>query len=97
VRSQTNDTTSFGCALAAARADGINLIDFAPQNLATSVKVYHDTYLPSITDEDRKARNKKWKMAIQRSYGWASKATNSAMTSNFHTNSHSSSVLFSKL
>lgn len=88
--------------MAAARADGINLIDFTPQNLASSVKVYHDTYLPSITDEDRRARNKKWKMAIQRSYGWASKATNNqAMTSKFKQfilpSQPSSSLLFCKL
>lgn len=81
VRSQTKHTTSLGCAIAAARAEGINLIDFSPQNRSYSVKVHHDTYLPTSTDEDRKARNKKWKMAVERSYGWATSLKSTAMTS----------------
>ncbi|CRK92968.1 CLUMA_CG006499, isoform A [Clunio marinus] len=80
IRSQTNDTTSFGCAIAAARAEGIDLIDFTPQNRVYNVKVHHDTYLPTLTDEDRKGRNKKWKMAVERSYGWATSIKSAEMT-----------------
>lgn len=81
VRSQTKHTTSLGCAIAAARAEGIDLIDFSPQNRSYSVKVHHDTYLPTSTDEDRKGRNKKWKMAVERSYGWATSIKSNEMTS----------------
>lgn len=83
MRSQTKDTTSLGCAIAAANAEGIDLVDFSPQNRGYSVKVHHDTYLPTSTTEDRRARNKKWKMAVERSYGWATSEKSSAMTSNF--------------
>lgn len=83
VRSQTKDTTSLGCAIAAARADGINLIDLKPENRVYTVKIHHDTYLPSVTDENRHARINKWKMAVQRSYGWATKKKEIAMTSKF--------------
>lgn len=92
VRSQTNDTTSLGCAIAAGRAEGIDLVDLSPQNRVYSVKVHHDTYLPTSTDEDRKARVKKWKMAVERSYGWAiSSTTQTAMTSKLN---HKIKLLF---
>lgn len=100
VRSQTNDTTSLGCAIAAARAEGIDLMDFSPQNRVYSVKVHHDTYLPTSTDEDRRARNKKWKMAVGRSYGWATTIKSQTMTSKFQLNHHqhvSSSPMLCKL
>lgn len=99
MRSQTNDTTSLGCAIAAGRAEGIDLIDFSPQNRVYSVKVHHDTYLPTSTDEDRKARNKKWKMAVERSYGWASPTKTAKMTSNSpqKNHHHTSSLVMCKL
>lgn len=81
--------------MAAARAEGIDLVDFSPQNRI--VKVHHDTYLPTSTDEDRRARNKKWKMAVGRSYGWASTIKSQTMTSklklNHHQNASSSKML----
>lgn len=83
MRSRTNDTTSLGCAIAAARADGINLIDLRPENRINTVKIYHDTYLPSVTDENRHARINKWKMAVQRSYGWVTEKKKIPMTSKF--------------
>lgn len=82
MRSQTKDTTSLGCAIAAAAAEGIDLFDFSPQNRRYSVKVHHDTYLPTTTVEDRRARNRKWKMAVERSYGWATSIKSTKMTSN---------------
>lgn len=99
MRSQTNDTTSLGCAIAAARAEGIDLIDFSPQNRAYSVKVHYDTYLPTSTDEDRRARKKKWKMAVERSYGWASSTKSITMTrKKLHETHHQiSSSMLSKL
>lgn len=85
VRSQTKDSTSLGCAIAAGRAEGIDLIDLSPQNRVYSAKVHRDTFLPTSTIEDRKARNKKWKMAVERSYGWATTIKSSTMTSNYET------------
>lgn len=81
MRSQTKHTSSLGCAIAAALAEGIDLVDFSPQNRSYSVKVHHDTYLPTSTAEDRKTRIKKWKMAVERSYGWATSTKSTAMTS----------------
>lgn len=99
VRSQTKDTTSLGAAISAGRAEGIDLIDFSPQNRVYSVKVHHDTYLPTSTDEDRKARNKKWKMAVERSYGWATSPKKATMTSKstVKTHHHTSSLVLCKL
>lgn len=91
VRSQTKDTTSLGCAIAAGRAEGIDLVDFSPQNRSYSVKVHHDTFLPTSTDEDRKARNKKWKMAVERSYGWATPTKTPKMTSKYLDKNHHTS------
>lgn len=97
VRSLTKDTTSLGCAIAAGRAEGIDLVDLSPQNRVYSVKVYRDTYLPTSTDEDRKARNKKWKMAVERSYGWATTIKSSTMTSNYAETHQDSSNILCKL
>lgn len=80
LRSESSDTTSLGCAIAAAYAEGIDLVDLRPENRVYSVKVHHDTYLPTTTTEDRRARNKKWKMAVERSYGWAVPVKSTTMT-----------------
>ena len=99
MRSRTNDTTSLGCAIAAARAEGIDLIDLKPENRVNTVKINHDTYLPSVTDENRHARINKWKMAVQRSYGWAIEKKTIPMTSKFKKSFkvHKSHSLLSKL
>lgn len=97
MRSQTNDTTSLGCAIAAGRAEGINLTDLSPQNRVYSVKVHRDTYLPTSTDEDRKARNKKWKMAVERSYGWATTVKSTTMSSKSPESHHIPSQMLCKL
>lgn len=78
VRSLSEDTTSLGCAIAAAKS--VDLIDLRPENRVYSVKVHHDTYLPTTTTEDRRARNKKWKMAVERSYGWVETKKSAIMT-----------------
>jgi len=70
-----------GCAIAAARAEGIDLIDLRPENRVYTVKSHHETILASITDEDRKARIKKWKMAVERSFGWVTTFKDTSMTS----------------
>lgn len=85
LRSQNDCTTSLGCAIAAAHAEGIDLVDLRPENRVYSVKVHHDTYLPTITVEERRARNKKWKMAVERSYGWAVPVKSATMTNERYT------------
>lgn len=80
LRSQSDDTTSLGAAIAAAHAEGIDLVDLRPENRFYSVKVHHDTYLPTITLDERRARNKKWKMAVERSYSWAVPVKSTIMT-----------------
>lgn len=83
VRSKIHDTTSLGCAIAAGLAEGINLTDLSPQNHAYTVKIHHDTYLPTTTEGDRKPRHKKWKMALERSMGWAMIQHDTTMTGKF--------------
>ncbi|CAH0403748.1 unnamed protein product [Chilo suppressalis] len=39
-----------------------------------------DTFLPTATDDDRDARYTKWKMAVQRSLGWATTKKSITMT-----------------
>ncbi|CAG4996243.1 unnamed protein product [Parnassius apollo] len=39
-----------------------------------------DTFLPTTTDDDRNVRYTKWKMAVQRSLGWATTKKSIAMT-----------------
>lgn len=85
LRSTSEDTTSLGCAIAAAYAEGIDLVDLRPENREFTVKVHHDTYLPTTTIYERRNRIKKWKMAVERSYGWASKTQNSSMTNERYT------------
>jgi glycerol kinase len=78
LRSMSEDTTSLGCAIAAAYA--IDLVDLRPENRVYSVRVHHDTYLPTSTHEDRRAKIKKWKMAVERSYGWSKQTKSQTMT-----------------
>ncbi|KAG5680113.1 hypothetical protein PVAND_009639 [Polypedilum vanderplanki] len=78
LRSLSEDTTSLGCAITAAYA--IDLVDLRPENRVYSVKIHHDTYLPTTTIEDRKARTNKWKKAVERSYGWSQPLKSTTMT-----------------
>lgn len=39
-----------------------------------------DTYLPTTTETERNLRYNKWKMAVQRSLGWAVTKKSEAMT-----------------
>lgn len=86
LRSTSEDTTSLGCAIAAAYAEGIDLVDLRPENRVNSgLKIHHDTYLPTATIDDRRGRIKKWKMAVERSYGWASTTKSPSMTNERYT------------
>lgn len=82
MRSKIHDTTSLGCAIAAGLAEGIDLVDLSPQNRGSTVKIHRDTFLPTTTEEDRKPRQKKWKMAVERSMGWEIIHHDTTMTGN---------------
>lgn len=97
MRSQTKDTTSLGAAIAAGHAEGIDLIDLKPENRFDNIKIHHDTFLPSVTEADRRARIKKWKMAIERSYGWVSIKEDPTMTSKFISQTSINGMLNGKL
>lgn len=68
MRAQTDDTTALGVAMAAGLAEGIEACDLLPENREV---MQHDTFLPTTTDEERNQRYAKWKMAVERSLGWA--------------------------
>lgn len=67
-RSQTEDMAPLGAAIAAAQAEGIDAWDLNQEGREV---VPHDTFLPTSTEDERDARYSKWKMAVQRSLGWA--------------------------
>lgn len=69
-RSQMGDSTTFGVAMCAAQAEGINACVVEPDKRYYD-NVLYDTFLPTTTDEERDIRYSKWKKAIQRSLGWA--------------------------
>ncbi|XP_018804340.1 PREDICTED: glycerol kinase-like [Bactrocera latifrons] len=71
-RSQVTDTTTFGAALCAAQAEGIDLFNFHPDELQYDVMDY-DTFLPTSTDDERHHRYGKWKRAVERSMDWVIK------------------------
>lgn len=74
LKSQHQNTTALGVAMAAGLADGINAI-----NNVTDHPQY-DTFLPTTTDAERNVRYTKWKMAVERSLGWSVMKKSDAMT-----------------
>ncbi|KAJ3662402.1 hypothetical protein Zmor_006753 [Zophobas morio] len=66
VRPTMAETTCLGAAIAAGNAKGVEVWD-----LDNIQPVPSDTFLPSITDDQRDIRYARWKMAISRSLGWA--------------------------
>ncbi|XP_050447710.1 glycerol kinase isoform X2 [Cataglyphis hispanica] len=67
-RSTMPDITALGVAMAAGHAEGIDVWNLEGEEVET---VPTDTFLPTTTPEERDARYKKWKMAVERSLGWA--------------------------
>jgi glycerol kinase len=68
VRAQSQDITALGVAIAAGQAEGINVWDW---DAVDREVIPSDTFLPTTTEDERDARYTKWKMAVQRSLGWA--------------------------
>lgn len=76
-RSTMPDITALGVAMAAGHADGISVWELEGEEVETVPK---DTFLPTTTPEERDARYKKWKMAVERSLGWAAVKKSDQMT-----------------
>ncbi|XP_073988346.1 glycerol kinase 3-like isoform X2 [Rhodnius prolixus] len=62
------DVTSLGVAMAAGWAHGVEVWDKDDQAIAD---VHGTTFEPVTNNEERNIRYTKWKMAVQRSLGWA--------------------------
>uniref|UniRef100_A0A8D8DXY9 glycerol kinase n=4 Tax=Culex pipiens TaxID=7175 RepID=A0A8D8DXY9_CULPI len=81
LKTEFRDPAALGTAMAAAQANGINLYDLEPESWNAQRHVTtHETFLPTTTEEERDARYTKWKMAVQRSLGWAVTKKSEAMT-----------------
>ncbi|XP_054006241.1 glycerol kinase [Hylaeus anthracinus] len=76
-RSTMPDITALGAAMAAGCAEGIGVWELEGEEVET---VSTDTFLPTTTPEERNARYKKWKMAVERSLGWAEVKMSDQMT-----------------
>ncbi|KAK9702408.1 FGGY family of carbohydrate kinase [Popillia japonica] len=76
-RAHSQDMTALGAAMAAGSAKGITVWDL---NAHDKEVVASDTFLPTTTDDERNARYTKWKMAVQRSLGWATTKKSPDMT-----------------
>ncbi|KAG5315040.1 GLPK kinase, partial [Pseudoatta argentina] len=76
-RSTMPDITALGVAMVAGHAEGIDVWDLEGEEVET---VPTDTFLPTTTPEERDARYKKWKMAVERSLGWATCKMSDQMT-----------------
>nr|XP_034173406.1 glycerol kinase isoform X2 [Osmia lignaria] len=76
-RSTMPDITALGAAMAAGYAEGIDVWELEGEEVET---VPTDTFLPTTTSEERDARYKKWKMAVERSLGWAAVKKSDQMT-----------------
>ncbi|XP_026473009.1 glycerol kinase-like isoform X2 [Ctenocephalides felis] len=76
-RAQTADITALGAAMAAGQAKGIEVW---PLDLECRDTIPNEVFLPDTTPAERNARYTKWKMAVQRSLGWATMKKSKAMT-----------------
>ncbi|KAL7293733.1 hypothetical protein TKK_0012803 [Trichogramma kaykai] len=76
-RSKSADMTALGAAKAAGNATGIDLWTLDNEE---SESVSNDEFLPTTTIEERDKRYKRWRMAVQRSLGWASVKMSPQMT-----------------
>ncbi|XP_071449832.1 glycerol kinase 3-like [Hetaerina americana] len=78
VRQVLAEITSLGAAIAAGSAEGINvwsLEEFKKHQGSAS-----ETFVPSISADEKDVRYNKWKMAVDRSLGWAAPKKSPKMT-----------------
>lgn len=80
LKTEVSDPAAVGTAMAAAQARGIDLYNMEPDSRDYQLHITHETFLPTTTEEERNARYTKWKMAVQRSLGWAVTKKSEAMT-----------------
>uniref|UniRef100_A0A1B6DPI0 Probable glycerol kinase n=1 Tax=Clastoptera arizonana TaxID=38151 RepID=A0A1B6DPI0_9HEMI len=78
VKSLAQDISSLGAAMVAGQAKNINLWDLNKEE--NSTENVGEMFLPNTSTEDRNLRYTKWKMAVQRSMGWASPQKSIVMT-----------------
>ncbi|XP_047037990.1 glycerol kinase-like isoform X4 [Helicoverpa zea] len=74
LRAQAWDMSTLGVAVVAGGAAGVWSDAWRTHDTP------NDTFLPTTTDDDRDARYTKWKMAVQRSLGWATTKKSFTMT-----------------
>ncbi|XP_029032688.1 glycerol kinase-like isoform X1 [Osmia bicornis bicornis] len=79
VRPMMCETTALGAAIAAGNADGIRKWDVKVDSAVPS-----DTFLPSISENERDIMYAQWKMAIERSLGWDLQTDTKDYTSTVH-------------
>lgn len=72
-------TTALGVAMAAGSAKGIEVWDITTTELSA---VTTETFLPSISPEERELRCSVWKKAVQRSLHWEDNSTQSKVVRN---------------
>lgn len=77
VRTDIHEKAALGVAIAAGQAKEIDLVNI---NALPPTPSQCDVFTPSITQENRKARYTKWKMALTRSLGWAKPSKSPSMT-----------------
>ncbi|XP_045507840.1 glycerol kinase-like isoform X2 [Colias croceus] len=87
LRAHTWDMSALGVAIMAGHSAGVWSCDKWKRHSTAT-----DTFLPTTTDDDRDARYTKWKMAVQRSLGWATTKKSIAMTGQKRKNSTIQSV-----
>ncbi|XP_026764899.1 glycerol kinase isoform X2 [Galleria mellonella] len=75
LRAHSWDMSALGAAVAAGGAVGVWAVQRWRRHHTPA-----DTFLPTTTDDDRDARYTKWKMAVQRSLGWATTKKSITMT-----------------
>uniref|UniRef100_A0A182LY18 glycerol kinase n=1 Tax=Anopheles culicifacies TaxID=139723 RepID=A0A182LY18_9DIPT len=81
LRTEVHEPAALGTAMAAAQAKGVELYKLEAEIRGyAGVQSHHETFLPTTTEEERNARYTKWKMAVQRSLGWAVSKKSEAMT-----------------
>ncbi|XP_034837500.1 glycerol kinase 3-like isoform X3 [Maniola hyperantus] len=82
LRAQSWDMSALGVAIVAGHSVGVWSCERWRHHATPA-----DTFLPTTTDDDRDARYTKWKMAVQRSLGWATTKKSIAMTGQKRKNS----------
>lgn len=75
LRAQSWDMSALGVGIVAGHSVGVWSCDKWKHHAT-----HADTFLPTTTDDDRDARYTKWKMAVQRSLGWATTKKSITMT-----------------